>query len=440
MPVKHAIWKVESPPRRLSEVSLETEQVLEDMIVSDPRILSEEWMLIGRQEETGHGGRIDLLGIAPDGTLVLIELKRSRTPREVVAQALDYAGWIEGLSAERIAEIFSRFSKGKSLRTELNKRFGEEIDDDSLNQNHQIVIVASSLDDSTERIVRYLNDREIPINVLFFQVFTHGTEQLLSRAWLIDPTETQLHAASGSRVANEPWNGEFYVSFGHGRSRNWEEARRFDFISAGGGSWYSKTLKLLNSGDRIWVNIPRKGYVGVGKVRGPCSRANEFTLTVDGKELPALSVLKDGDYHRIESADPDQAEYFVPVSWIETVPLADAYSESGLFGNQNSVCKPTAPKWRHTIERLKELFPKWSDNLPKNTNETEDTDEAEAPPRVVDKLEQNVAAVHEKLASDLRAKDPKAQEMFRFLGKDINIARKIQGLPPIREDGTFDDI
>ena len=55
---------------------------------SDPRIPSEDWMLIGRQEETGHGGRIDLLVIAPDLTLVLIEVKRSRTPREVVAQAL----------------------------------------------------------------------------------------------------------------------------------------------------------------------------------------------------------------------------------------------------------------------------------------------------------------------------------------------------------------
>jgi hypothetical protein len=361
MPVKHAIWKVGKEPQRLSEVSLGTEQVLEDMIVSDPRILSDEWMLIGRQEETGHGGRIDLLGIAPDGTLVLIELKRSRTPREVVAQALDYAGWVEGLSPERIAEIYSRFSNGKNLRTELKQRFDLEIDDDSLNQNHQIVVVASSLDDSTERIVRYLSDRDIPINVLFFQVFTHGTEQLLSRAWLIDPTETQLHAASGPSSTNEPWNGEFYVSFGHGPSRNWEEARRYGFISAGGGSWYSKTLKLLNSGDRIWVNIPGKGYVGVGHVRGPSSPASEFTITVDGKELLALSVLKDGDYHRSESADPDRAEYFVPVSWIETVPLTEAYSETGLFGNQNSVCKPTTPKWRHTIERLKERFPKWRD-------------------------------------------------------------------------------
>jgi RecB family endonuclease NucS len=46
-------------------------------------------MLIGRQENTGHGGRIDLVALAPDASLVLIELKRDKTPREVVAQALD---------------------------------------------------------------------------------------------------------------------------------------------------------------------------------------------------------------------------------------------------------------------------------------------------------------------------------------------------------------
>ena len=62
---------------------LQNEQQLEDMIVSAPEILSREWLLIGRQEPTGLGGRIDLLAIAPDASLVLIELKRNRTPREI---------------------------------------------------------------------------------------------------------------------------------------------------------------------------------------------------------------------------------------------------------------------------------------------------------------------------------------------------------------------
>src|SRR5262249_50177288 len=48
------------------------------------------------------------------------------------------------------------------------------------------------------------------------------------------------------------WNGEFYVSFGG--DREWEEARRYGFISAGGGAWYSQTLELLEPGGRIWVN------------------------------------------------------------------------------------------------------------------------------------------------------------------------------------------
>lgn len=114
MPVKIAIWGVAKEPLRLQDASLPTERLLEDMIVHEPRILSDEWMLIGRQVATDRGP-LDILAIAPDGTLVLIELKRERTPRDVVAQALDYAGWVEKLSAEQIADIFSRFSNGKGL-------------------------------------------------------------------------------------------------------------------------------------------------------------------------------------------------------------------------------------------------------------------------------------------------------------------------------------
>ncbi len=80
MPIKHAIWTVGDKPTPLPITRLATEQLLEDMIEIDPRILSEQWLLIGRQEHTPTGGRIDLLAIAPDASLVLIELKRDKTP------------------------------------------------------------------------------------------------------------------------------------------------------------------------------------------------------------------------------------------------------------------------------------------------------------------------------------------------------------------------
>jgi hypothetical protein len=358
MPIQHAIWQVGAQPLLLTNGRLASEQLLEDMIVRDPRILSSEWMLIGRQEITSFGGRIDLLAIAPDGSLVLIELKRDRTPREIVAQALDYASWMQGLTADRLVQIYSRFSNGGSLEEAFHQRFGTELDEDSLNQTHQIIIAAAELDPSTERIVGYLNERDIPINVIFFQVFLHGEHQLLSRTWLIDPGETQANAAVGKTKVGEkePWNGEFYVSFGDTTSRSWDDARKYGYISAGGGTWYSQTLKLLAPGDRVWVNIPKKGYVGVGVVEQAVQSASEFMVTTADGERSVMEVVQHGEKYRATADVPELSEYFVRVKWVETLAASQAFNEVGLFGNQNTVCQPTTPKWRMTVERLKAVF------------------------------------------------------------------------------------
>ena len=369
MPIRNALWSVGSPPKPLVEAKLPSEKLLEDMIVAAPGILSDGWMLIGRQEKTVAGGFIDLLAVTPDGSLVLIELKREKTPRDVVAQALDYASWVEDLKAADLADMFLRFRSRpdapadvKALPAELGgafkARFSQVLDEDTLNGNHQIVIVASSLDASTERMINYLNTRGVPINVLFFQVFEASGQQLLSRTWLIDPADTQNNVATSPKKGeSEPWNGEYYASFGtKGGDRSWEEARKFGFISAGGGAWYSNTLGLLSEGDRIWVKDPDYGFVGMGEVTGKAMPSSEFVVTVDGQEKPALSVLREAHYFR-DKVDTDKTEYFVPVRWTLTVPLNEAVNEVGLFGNQNTVCRPKTPKWRHTVERLKALWP-----------------------------------------------------------------------------------
>ena len=124
-------------------------------------------------------------------------------------------------------------------------------------------------------------------------MFQNGNDKLLSRAWLIDPAETQANVVSTSKIKGEkePWNGEYYASYGS--SRSWEDTRNFGFISGGGGRWYSQTLKLLSPGDRVWVNIPKVGYVGVGRVAEGMKPLSEFAVWTDTGERPVLDVLRD---------------------------------------------------------------------------------------------------------------------------------------------------
>jgi hypothetical protein len=355
--IRQAIWRVGSAPTQLPDARLPTERDLEEMIVARSAILSDEWMLIGRQEPTGAGGRIDLLAIAPDGVLVLIELKKGLTPRDVVAQAIDYAAWVEALDAAEINSMYQRFQPGHSLASDFQTTFHHPLDEDSLNGGHQIVIVSERLDEASERIVRYLSERGIAINVLNFQVFADDQGLLLSRAWLLDPVKAQPGVVTTERGPSEPWNGEFYASFGDGPTRSWTDATEYGFISGGGGNWYSNTLQLLHPGDRVWVLVPGSGYVGVAMVTGESTPGRDFVLLTSGGPRPALDVLTRGTYLRESADDPEKCEYFVPVRWLDTRPLAKAIREVGLFGNQNTVCKPVTPKWRHTVERLQQLLP-----------------------------------------------------------------------------------
>ncbi len=126
MPIKHALWTVGTNPTPLRTSQLASEQFLEDMIDKNLSILSENWMLNGRQEITHFGGRTYLLAIDPNGDLVLIELKRHKTPREIVAQAIDYAAWVEKLTSDKIAQIYQRYSNGGNLSEAFKDRFGTE--------------------------------------------------------------------------------------------------------------------------------------------------------------------------------------------------------------------------------------------------------------------------------------------------------------------------
>lgn len=352
MAVEHGIWKIGETPKALRPIKLDSEALLEEQITKDISIMNSNWMLIGRQVVTGFGKYVDLLAIDVTGSIIIIELKKHKTPRDVVAQAIDYASWVEELPTEKISQIYSEFASKNGLsETNFDKafhnKFGVQPTEDSINSTHQMVIVAAELDASTERIINYLNDKaSVAVNAVFFTVFEDGDNQYLSRSWMIDPIETQEHAENVGQ--KNGWNGEYYVSYGTSQDgRTWDDAVRFGFISAGHGKWYSSKLFNLKRGDRIWVNAPGVGYVGVAKVIERAVIADDF---LEGKEGLA------GLYSTSADVGEDNAEYFVSVDWLHTVPENEAVSEVGLFGNQNTVAKPKTPKWEHTVARLKEIW------------------------------------------------------------------------------------
>jgi hypothetical protein len=105
--------------------------------------------------------------------------------------------------------------------------------------------------------------------------------------------------------------------------------------------------------------IPGVGYVGVGRVTEAVLPGKELTVQTPNGLKPVLDVIQSGERCKKNADDPEKAEYFVRVDWIETVSETKAVNEVGLFGNQNTVCQPTTPKWRHTVDRLKSYFQKW---------------------------------------------------------------------------------
>ena len=357
MPIEFGLWRMDGDEyTRLSASKLDDESRLEDLLVEDSNMLGRNLLIIGRQVRTASGNRLDLLGIDVDGNLHLIELKRDRTPREVVAQAIDYASWVRNLGYEDLVSIFEEFDTNREFEEAFSDEFGSARPEgesgvpEDINQQHTLTIVASELDAATERIIEYLAEEyNVPVNAVRFNYYEDDGREYIGRTWLIDPQDTTEPPSK-----RESWNGtDFYVSFGHNQHRSWTDARTYGFISGGQGEWYSRTLDQLFVGARVFVHVPQQGYVGVGEVTQEKTPVTDFEVEIDGETRSLLDVDLDADHMDENATDPDLREYVVGIDWSETRPIADAYWESGLYANQNTVTKL---RNQFTLERLYEEF------------------------------------------------------------------------------------
>ena len=354
MAVKFGVWRVDGPtPQPVPPVPIDSEDRLEKIIENAIDILGlGNLLLIGRQVVTDFNKRIDLLAIDDQGNLTVIELKKGMTPREVVAQTLEYGFWVRDLSFEAIRTLFAKYNGGAEFESAFTQHFEVDVPE-TLNEEHHLVIVASGLDASTEQIVDYVRSYGVPINVLFFQYLLDSERGYLARSWLSDPTlEPTPSGGTGKKQA--AWNGvDFYVAVGESIHRSWDDMRRYGFVSAGHGEKYRRAMSNLFVGARVWASVTGSGYVGVGTVIAESLPVTDFVVDLDGVSSPILDAPLQAENMGEDCTDPSLVEYLVRVEWSETRARSEALWAKGMFANQNVVAKLRQP---FTLSRLAEEF------------------------------------------------------------------------------------
>ena len=102
--------------------------------------------------------------------------------------------------------------------------------------------------------------------------------------------------------------------------------------------------------------MPGSGYVGVGVTLAEAKRFDAAWSSMTAQWMPLAEQALRGNYQHVEPGQTetdDIAEWVLPVRWLAAVPLAEAYSEPGLFSNPSTSCKL---RQEFTLERLADHF------------------------------------------------------------------------------------
>ncbi len=166
------------------------ESDLENLLENNPEYFFEDSkiMIIGRQIPTNLGSWIDLLGLDKSGNTVVIELKRGKTPRETVAQLLEYASFVENLDYEALNGIYKSYIGEETALDEYHQEYFQSSSDDivSFNKSTKLVIVAQEMSNSIKQTSLYLRKKGLDIYCMEFKYFQNRSmEKMITSDFVV---------------------------------------------------------------------------------------------------------------------------------------------------------------------------------------------------------------------------------------------------------------
>jgi hypothetical protein len=168
--------------------SIDYEKDFENWLENSPNVLFDDdemnsviW--IGRQPtaSVGETGKYpDLIGIDSDGDLVIVELKKDKTPRDVIAQILEYASWGATLDYEALDEKTQAYYRqkdpnfDKTLLQLFQEAFFPDAEEEvtiEFNRSQKLFIVAEDITPTIRQVASYLRTcSRLDIYCLEFEV------------------------------------------------------------------------------------------------------------------------------------------------------------------------------------------------------------------------------------------------------------------------------
>ncbi len=161
------------------------------------KIVTFEFAAWQAREQTA-ADRLDLLGLADDGRLVVAELKRGPAPDTVEMQAIKYAAFASRFTsttlAERHAEYLSKASgvvvSAEDAAAQIEEHIGGELDDDLLRQP-RVVLVAASFPPQVTASAVWLTEMGIGVTLVEFNAYQteHDVVLTVSQTWPLGDVE-----------------------------------------------------------------------------------------------------------------------------------------------------------------------------------------------------------------------------------------------------------
>ncbi|KZN30069.1 hypothetical protein N480_03750 [Pseudoalteromonas luteoviolacea S2607] len=329
---------------------------IQEWIDKTPQILGEDLLIIGKEVTLPSGKRLDLLCLDKSASLVVIELKRDDSGSAVEWQAIKYASSVSNFLPDEIYRVFAEY-KAAELK-EAKKSIEEFIDADieTLNSKQRIILVSKEFNSEVISAVLWLREFGLDIQCTRLAPYLDVDDELFIKPETIVPLPeardyiTKKEVKQRFNAVKPDWSGYWFVNVGEGLHRTWEDNMKFGYISAGQGQVYSRGLKRLSIGDKIFAYMKGLGYVGYGEIKSKSMMIRDC-LTNEG--TPLLDCDLKAKQPGNNSDDEQMSEYVVKVEWIKTFPSNDAKTFKGVFANQNVVCKL---QHEATLEFVKKEF------------------------------------------------------------------------------------